>query len=115
MGDILSVRNTERVSGLGRRSVVLRRLRLARDLVREPRPLRDDAEQGGRGAARAVEACLPLADRLLARAELVGHLLLRQPHAAAQRTHAGRVPGRLVLAPPLRHGDSLHGNVYGVK
>ena len=107
-------------SGRGRRPrsgfpVVLRRLRLARDLVGEARPLRDDAEQRGRGAARAVEARFPLADRLLARAQLVGHLLLRQAQRLAQGAHAARVPGRLVLGPPLRHGRSLHGNVYGVK
>lgn len=48
-------------------------------LIIEVSTLRDDSEQRGGGAARAVHSGLPLADRLLACAQLIGYLLLGEP------------------------------------
>lgn len=48
-------------------------------LIIEVSPLRDDSEQPGGDAARAVHSGLPLADCLLARAQLISYLLLGEP------------------------------------
>src|SRR6516225_9147893 len=55
--------------------------------VAEPRRFRDDAQQHAAGAARAMLAHLPLADRLLARAKVIGEFILRQSQMLPERAH----------------------------
>jgi hypothetical protein len=60
--------------------------------VLEPGPLGDEAEIVAGGAARLVHSRFPLADGLLARAELVRQRLLAEPHVLPQRLDRLGVP-----------------------
>src|SRR6266540_3228443 len=70
-------------------------------LVVEAGAFRNHAEETLRQTARLVHTCLPLADRLLTRAQLLRQLLLGQPQVLSQRLDARRVPPRLAS----RHGS----------
>src|SRR6266571_791038 len=60
--------------------------------VLERGPLGDDGEEGSGGAARAVAAGLPLAHRLLPRAELCRQLFLAQLHVPPKGAYGGGIP-----------------------
>ncbi len=79
----------------------------------KPAPLGDEGEDALAGAARPIDARLPLADGLLAHAQFVGELLLRQLEVGAQVAHGAGVPLCFTLSASRRHARTVHGTVYG--
>ena len=74
-----------------------RRPFLLSHLVGEGRPLRHQGEEAGRRAAGLVLLPLPFADRLLARPQLVGQLLLGEAEMPSQRLYPGGVQAYLIF------------------
>src|SRR6266540_2352369 len=95
-------RDARRALGGKRRSVVDARLEVEAILVAKAGVLGHHVEGFLRRTMRRMQPCLPLADRLLAHFQFVGHLALCQPHVLAQRPNRVGFPGVFGLAAPLR-------------